>query len=85
MRNRHALRQANWEHSRLASLDRLIDELTVEADELDHEIAAEEAKSGIGDPRHFAYPTYARAAIQRRDNLRRSVEQLVSRRVSQMQ
>jgi flagellar FliJ protein len=28
------------------------------------------------DPAHFAYPTYAKAAMQRRENLLRSVEEL---------
>jgi hypothetical protein len=44
--------------------------------ELDLEIATEEARTGISDPTHFAYPTYAKTAMQRRDNLRRSVESL---------
>ena len=38
--------------------------------------SAEEHKAGISDPGHFAYPTYARAAAQRRDNLRQSAENL---------
>src|SRR5215204_2018373 len=40
--------------------------------DFDREIAAEEQKANISDPAHFAYPTYAKAAAQRRDNLRRS-------------
>jgi hypothetical protein len=85
MRNRDSLRLAARDRSRLVSLDKLIDDLTVEAAELDHEIAHEEAKSGIADPHHFAYPTYAKAALLRRDNLLRSVEQLLTRRVRQIQ
>ena len=38
--------------------------------DLDREIANEEKRAGIGDPAHFAYPTYARAAMGRRDNLK---------------
>ena len=30
----------------------------------------------LHDPAHFAYPTYAKAAIQRRENLRRSAGEL---------
>ena len=37
---------------------------------------AEEERSGIRDPSHFAYPTYAKAAMNRRDNLRRSAQEL---------
>jgi flagellar protein FliJ len=44
--------------------------------DLDREIANEEKRSGISDPSHFAYPTYARAAIGRRDNLRSSIAEL---------
>jgi hypothetical protein len=34
------------------------------------------SSAGINDPGHFAYPTYAKAAIQRRDNLSRSINDL---------
>jgi flagellar export protein FliJ len=44
--------------------------------ELEREISAEQAKAGISDPGHFAYPTYAKAAISRRDNLARSIGEL---------
>jgi flagellar export protein FliJ len=44
--------------------------------DLDREIASEEQRAGINDPAHFAYPTYAKAAMQRRDNLRRSADDL---------
>jgi flagellar export protein FliJ len=44
--------------------------------DLDREIANEEKRAGISDPAHFAYPTYARAAIGRRDNLRSSIAEL---------
>ena len=54
----------------------MIREFSKDSAELDREIAAEEARAGISDPKHFAYPTYAKAATQRRDNLRRSVEDL---------
>jgi flagellar export protein FliJ len=44
--------------------------------DLEHEIATEQARAGIDDPTHFAYPTYAKAAIQRRENLTRSADEL---------
>jgi flagellar FliJ protein len=46
--------------------------------DLDREIANEEKRSGISDPAHFAYPTYARAATGRRDNLKSSIVELGS-------
>jgi flagellar export protein FliJ len=44
--------------------------------DLDREILTEQERAGISDPAHFAYPTYARAAMTRRDNLRRSADEL---------
>jgi flagellar export protein FliJ len=44
--------------------------------ELEREIQSEQERAGINDPSHFAYPTYAKAAIQRRENLMRSAEEL---------
>jgi flagellar FliJ protein len=46
------------------------------AGELEREIKTEQDRVGIHDPEHFAYPTYARAARQRRENIERSVHQL---------
>ena len=39
-------------------------------------VAHEQERAGINDPTHFAYPTYAKAAIQRRENLTRSADEL---------
>jgi flagellar export protein FliJ len=44
--------------------------------DLDREIKTEQDRAGISDPSHFAYPTYAKAAITRRDNLMRSAGEL---------
>ena len=46
------------------------------ATDLDREIATEQERAGIHDPTHFAYPTYAKAALGRRDNLKRSADEL---------
>ncbi|MEW6257998.1 MAG: flagellar export protein FliJ, partial [Pseudomonadota bacterium] len=48
--------------------------------DLDRDVAAEEARSGINDPRHFAYPPLAAAARQRRANLAQSVQELRQQR-----
>ena len=60
----------------LSRIELMIREFSRDSSELDREIASEEARAGISDPKHFASPTYAKAAAQRRDNLRRSVEDL---------
>lgn len=61
---------------RLVQIDTMIAEFERMAQELDRDIAAEETRSGITDPRHFAYPPLALAARNRRDNLRRSADDL---------
>jgi flagellar protein FliJ len=48
------------------------------ATDLEREIVAEQERAGIHDPAHFAYPTYAKAAIARRENLKRSADELVT-------
>jgi flagellar export protein FliJ len=39
------------------------------ASELDQQIEIEQQKTGISDVAHFAYSTFAKAALARRDNL----------------
>lgn len=64
--------QVNDKRRQLLQLDMMIAEFDRMANDLDHQIAAEEKKSGITDLNHFAYPTFAKAARLRRDNLKNS-------------
>lgn len=68
--------QADERRRRVAQIETMITEFSRMAGDLDREIASEETRSGIADPAHFAYPTYARAARARRDNLKRSTGEL---------
>jgi flagellar FliJ protein len=61
---------------RVSQIETVIAEFQRMASDLDREIAAEQTRAGIHDVTHFAYPTYARAATQRRDNLLRSAEDM---------
>lgn len=61
---------------RLAQIDTMIAEFERIAGDLDRDIAAEEGRSGIADPKHFAYSPLAAAARTRRDNLHRSAAEL---------
>jgi flagellar export protein FliJ len=70
--------QVDETRRRVAQIETMIAEFSKMARELDREIAVEEQRSGITDIAHFAYPTYARAARARRDNLQRSAEELTS-------
>jgi hypothetical protein len=66
----------------LAQIDMMISEFQRMADDLNLQIKFEEEKSGISDPSHFAYPTFAKAAAQRRDNLLVSIRDLGEKRIS---
>ena len=68
--------QVDDRRRRVAQIEAMIADFGRMSADLDREIATEEQRSGISDPTHFAYPTYARAAIVRRDNLRRSAGEL---------
>lgn len=68
--------QIDDKRRRLAQIDLMICEFERMAQELDRDIAAEERRSGMSDPRHFAYPPLAMAARTRRDNLTHSVGEL---------
>ena len=46
------------------------------ASDLDREIKSEQERAGIHDPAHFAYPTYAKAAMTRKENLKQSADEL---------
>jgi flagellar export protein FliJ len=60
----------------VVQIETMIAEFERMAGDLDREIAVEQERAGIHDPAHFAYPTYAKAARQRRDNLQRSAGDL---------
>ncbi len=74
--------QVNEKRRQLAQLDMMIAEFDRMAGELDVQIAIEEKKSGITDVSHFAYPTFAKAARQRRDNLKNSQADLATQRTT---
>jgi flagellar protein FliJ len=71
--------QVDEKRRRVAQIESMVAEFSRIARELDQEVALEEQRSGIFDASHYAYPTYARAARTRRDNLHRSAEELMAR------
>lgn len=60
----------------VAQIDQMIAQFKTMAGDLDGQIAYEEKKAGIDDVNHFAYPTFAKAARLRRENLQTSVQDL---------
>jgi flagellar export protein FliJ len=68
--------QVDEKRRKVAQIETMIAEFERMAGELEREIKAEQDRAGIHDPAHFAYPTYAKAAMQRRENLVRSADDL---------
>ena len=74
--------QVNDKRRQLLQLDLMIAEFERMAGELEIQIVAEEKKAGITDISHFAYPTFAKAARLRRDNLKNSQHDLLQQRTA---
>jgi flagellar FliJ protein len=68
--------QVDEKRRKVAQIEVMIAEFERIATDLEREIKAEQDRAGIHDPSHFAYPTYAKAAMQRRENLKRSAADL---------
>jgi flagellar export protein FliJ len=68
--------QVDEKRRRVAQIESMVADFDRMAADLDREIATEQDRAGIHDPSHFAYPTYAKAAMGRRDNLKRSADEL---------
>src|ERR1700691_1136131 len=68
--------QVDEKRRKVAQIEAMIADFQRMATELDREIISEQERAGIHDPAHFAYPTYAKAAIARRENLKCSADEL---------
>ena len=68
--------QVDERRRKIAQIEGMIAEFERMAGDLEREIKFEQDRAGIHDPGHFAYPTYAKAAMQRRENLQRSADDL---------
>jgi flagellar protein FliJ len=68
--------QVDEKRRKVAQIETMIAEFERMAGDLEREIRVEQDRAGIHDPAHFAYPTYAKAAIARRENLKRSADEL---------
>src|ERR671915_2635984 len=68
--------QVDEKRRKVAQIEGMIGEFERMASDLEREIKTEQERAGIHDPAHFAYPTYAKAAIQRRENMKRSADEL---------
>lgn len=70
--------QVEEKRRRVVQIETMVAEFSKIARDLEQEVAVEEQRAGIFDTAHFAYPTYARAARTRRDNLNRSAAELMT-------
>ena len=68
--------QVDEKRRRVAQIEGMIADFQRMSVDLEREIQTEQDRAGIQDPAHFAYPTYAKAAIQRRENLTRSADEV---------
>jgi hypothetical protein len=69
-------REVEEKNRKVEDLERIIREFDQMAADLERQIQLEEDRTGIRDRGHFSYSTFAKAAAQRRDNLRTSTEGL---------
>lgn len=68
--------QVDEKRRQVAQIETMIAEFERMAKDLNDQVVAEQERSGIRDTAHFAYPTFAKAAMQRRDNLLASANEL---------
>jgi hypothetical protein len=72
--------QFNEKQRQVTQLEAMIAEFDKMFNDLNGQIAYEEKKAGISDTSHFAYPTFAKAARQRQENLLISKKDLMLQR-----
>ncbi|MGV3650995.1 MAG: flagellar export protein FliJ [Devosia sp.] len=61
--------QVDERRRQVAQIEMMVADFERMASELDQQIEIEQQKTGISDIAHFAYSTFAKAAMMRRDNL----------------
>jgi flagellar protein FliJ len=71
--------QVDEKRRQVAQIEMMIADFERMASELDQQIEIEQTKTGISDVAHFAYSTFAKAAIGRRDNLLNSANDMKSK------
>nr|WP_321443624.1 flagellar export protein FliJ [uncultured Cohaesibacter sp.] len=68
--------QVDEKRRQVGQIELMVTEFQGMIRDLDAQIAVEEEKAGIDDIGHFAYPTFAKAALQRKENLQVSIADL---------
>ena len=68
--------QVDEKRRQVTQIEMMIADFSRMVSDLDDQIISEQNRVGIHDITHFAYPTFAKAAIQRRENLKVSIHDL---------
>jgi flagellar protein FliJ len=68
--------QVDEKRRQVTQIEMMIADFSRMISDLDDQIVGEQNRVGIHDITHFAYPTFAKAAISRRENLKVSVKDL---------
>jgi flagellar export protein FliJ len=68
--------QVDEKRRRVVQIETMMADFEKKAVDLENQIQAEQRKAGIDDVTHYAYPTFAKAAIARRDNIKASISEL---------
>jgi flagellar export protein FliJ len=68
--------QVDEKRRQVADIEAMIADFRRMEQDLELQITTEQERSGISDVTHFAYPTFAKAAMDRRSNLLASIEEL---------
>jgi flagellar protein FliJ len=66
--------ETNERSRRANQIRKMVSEFDRMCIELEQQIKVEETRARINDPKHIAYPTYAKAARERREKLQRSAD-----------
>ncbi|MCB1491984.1 MAG: flagellar export protein FliJ [Rhodobiaceae bacterium] len=68
--------QVDEKRRQVSQIESMLADFQRNIDDLDEQIKVEQERAGISDPTHYAYPTFAKAAMTRRDNLKTSMNDL---------
>lgn len=68
--------EVDEQRQKVADIESMIADFRQMASDLERQIEVEQERAGVSDVNHYAYPTFAKAAIQRRGNLVASIEEL---------
>lgn len=68
--------QVDEKRRQVVEIETMIAEFRRKEAELEQQILSEQERAGVSDVGHYAYPTFAKAARDRRENLLKSIEGL---------